>query len=244
MIKEKRIRISRHGIVPKDANGVTIEDTVQWDSSKRIYDTSRKTLGGYCKQNQVGPKNVLLRANKLNRTAHTANAIYLGALGIDPSENGVEKRPFMEDERLGDDGIVYNEDAVKSGKVDTDTYVRDLVANPTMNSYHGGKTTPFNEICKSRGQMLKEVIYELVQNPDLKLAVLGGQSGSLEAMAVVAVNTGRKTPVTSCEDIGGVFGMEDYADVVLTENGDGTYRARFERKNVSMPIDIAKLGYE
>ena len=244
--ERKILVISRHGKTPNGEDGLSL-DSLLPESVNSLYEKARAELGDETAAYNILPHASFLRHSDKVRTLNTGRSILAGIFGFEPKperEEDLEESPHFrrietaEDEMLSYENLKFNEDAIIT--LGLPQYIERWFAQPDATKYEGVEITPFNELLRTRRPCLADAVRILVRNKDI--GVLGTHASIADALTMIAVNSARKTPVTSFDEIGGQFEKEDFATLRVDYNPKSQiYEARLSRKEQDYKVDIGEL---
>lgn len=238
--KRKLLVIQRHGVKRGD-------DIIP-ESIQRLYDN----VGGDLAQSFILPygvtqTNIMLWHSNKPRTKYTGRAIIAGALSLHPRP---EKQEDLDDlfarlpsldslevPMLGYDDLTINSEA--EDRLSEKEYMDLWVSDPDSNVLEGKPNTAFNKVIQTRGDYLRGLVKSLVRSIK-DLALLTTHCGISEPLMLSLMNSARQTPA-KLEDIGGIFQMEQYAQLILDQSAGDRYTATLKRNESSYPVDLQRF---
>lgn len=233
-------------MTPEGANNSISYDAVIPESIERLAQSGYEHLFDFVNGQGITYHQAFLTHSEKKRTLYTGKAILSGAFDIKPrptSQEEADNISFGEleiekDARLDYEDLQINRDAAKrDGEL---VYLTNWMANPESNSYEGLSITPFNELVRSRRFCLANAINRLSSEKDLGILVT--HCAIAEPIAISIVNSARKNPVKSFEEIGGLFDKEDFATLIIDYNQkSGLVEARFVRKDREYKVNLQNL---
>jgi len=253
---------SRHG---RKQAGKGRSNLLKPSSLSRLHDVTGGFLQPFVQEYSVKPNQAFAKHSKEKRTRTTANAILLGAFGLELPK-GIDGRPKNSLIYLATDGSAGDiefDSTLCYGKLGEDflfdldaynadgnaTYMRNWFANPDSGVYTGPSSnsvqvTLFSDVVKrSRGSLARNLGILLNQSNDKTIGVLGSHGGIVEALTVAAVNTGRHAPVEHISDIGGDYSEEEFFHIEVDQSRSGTVQGvKLVRGNQSYKMDIGNLS--
>ncbi|MBI2668203.1 hypothetical protein HYX17_05555 [Candidatus Woesearchaeota archaeon] len=239
---QKRILITRHGIAPQNPETGGSIDKLFPESVTNLYNKGAD-FSDYIVLNDVVPERTFLDHSNKKRTKDTGRAILIGAFALAPKEGGFVPRSQEDLDRFGYDGIemkedarldygnfMFNEDIIKAEG--QEGYMKRWTENPFAKTMEGKTITPFVYAIQVGRDYIKDAIRKATEgDKDLGIAATHGGS-NVDPIVMALLDTKR------LEDIGGMFQMEDNAQLVIDQSRGGVYTARLERDGVDYKVDL------
>lgn len=241
--QRKVILLTRHGETPK--KGSRRGDALVPESVTRLYENTGGSIRPFVQGFNIQPKDSFLIHSDKVRTLYTGQAILAGAFGLTPvpqSQEDLAEIDFSgvdtrEDPRLGYEGTKYNEEEMFR---DMPAYFERWFADPTATTYDGVPITPFNEVIEKSRNCLVDALGNVIEGGK-DLGVLSTHGSIVDAMAIAALNSARSTPITSFDELGGMFDREGFATLILDQLRSGSYQATLQRDGQNYDIDLGNL---
>jgi len=242
--QRKVLVLSRHGETPK--KGSERGDALVPESVVRLYENTGRSIRPFVQGLNIQPKDSFLRHSDKARTLYTGQAILAGAFNLQPfpqSQEDLAEIDFsevdtQEDPRLGYENTKYNEEEMFR---DMPAYFEEWFADPTATTYKGVEITPFNEVIERSRRCLVDALGNVIEGGK-DLGVLSTHGSIADAMAIAALNSARSTPITSFDELGGLFDREGFATLILdSPPGPGPYQATLQRDGQGYDVDLGNL---
>lgn len=216
----------------------------------RLYDGMGGTLRDFVQAYNLAPEQVSLRHSPKIRTKYTGEAVMAGAFQLLPKPTRQEDLAalvkslydqgldVLEVPILGYADLTLNMDAVKT--LGETKYMNVWMNNPDSDTIEGKPNSSFNHVIRTRGAYLREFVNGFAQCTR-DLAHLSTHGGNVDALVLSLANSARTVPAT-LTDIGGMFEMEHYAQLVLDQKGkSGSYKASLQRNGSTYPVDFKRF---
>lgn len=248
MATRKILLIGRHGKAPQRPEGGSFDELVP------------EAVGEICRDvgvplqeavQDIKQEDTFLTHTDAVRTLYTGQAVLVGAFDMQPSE-GTNPPQSHEDLALYDfSRIDTTEDLrfkIEDIHCNLEVYKRDggnaiinyWLANPTATEHDGVEIVPYESL---RGRVMEGTRAGInsLASGDKDLGIIASHASIAEPVVMSLINSARKVPIERVEDIGGSFGMAEFAQLELVRTPSGMYTARLKVKDEEYDVDLYKL---
>jgi hypothetical protein len=233
--KPKIIMIGRHGKAPQKPEGGSF-DTLLPEAVPELY-----KQGIHLQEYGFQPADASLRHTSSKRTRMSGEAVLAGIFGYtqpetveDIAQSDLTDVQTIEDTRLNLRKPVHSNMAVYKAQ-GAGPQVDFGIQNPNVDMYEGEPIMPYATLRADT----RASIMDAVQDPrDLGLMVT--HASMTEPSLITLVNSGRSTPVERIADVGGTFGMAEFAELKIEEDG-GIYKATLHYKDQDFKVDLDNI---
>ena len=238
------IMIGRHGVAPQKPEGGS-EDKLIDETVSDIY----QRVGVPLKEHGFSKGVSFLLHSPAKRTRMTGESVLVGALSL---EGEIGKPESVEDLAKYDFGglDVGQEEmlSLDANKCSFKVYKRDgagtnvdyWLANPTATEHEGENIVPYVQVKENLVGCLAGSVERLRNGMDFGVIVTHGSLA--EPTVIELINSARQAPVEKVADIGGSFGMAEFAQLDIEES-NGIYRARLNLRGENYTVDLARLKH-
>ena len=238
MTNRKILVFGRHGIAPQTSEGSV--DALIPQSVTALYQNVGVPLQAEIVEAGITQDRTYLVHSPRVRTRYTGQSVIAGALSLVPisgnnpptSQEDLARYDFSGIENFVDDRLNFGEPFINmphykaAGNVAT-AAVNYWLSHPDATEHDGAAIESYTSIRERTSRAVGDALTRLLRD-EKDFGVLVSHSGLPEAMMISLLSGYKGIEVTSCDQIGGPFRMEDFARVVIDIN-QGRSVARIER---------------
>jgi hypothetical protein len=251
------INIGRHGDVPKDDNGSSLD----WlkDGEVGILYTAGAEFLEVLTELGITPEQASILWSGRNRTKTTAQARLAGAFNFQPTKGNTP--PHEQDDlklysdlteiltrkeqniNFGDPSFnmaVYRGDVSYKGVTRTAGCIKFWQDHPEATMHEDVPIEPFVRLYARVRQAIATHIRTILDSDDRGYHEVVSHAGVAEPIVMALVEAGKKRYQTPLDDMGGAFAVRDYGTLEIVKSGE-SLGATYRRNNTEHKVDLQQL---